>query len=540
VRENHSFDNLFARFPGAAGTSTARVGSQQVPLGTTPDHLPVDIAHDGGAATTAVNGGQMNDFYLLPGAIHLGKDYADSAYVKSEIPRYWRYAQAFTLSDHFFSTIMGPSFPNHLVTIAGQSHTAIENPHGQSNRSWGCDVSGASRVTTMGPSGAISRVKPCFNMTTLGDEATKHHVTWRYYAASYDRSGYYWAAFDAIHHIRYSKYWAEADVPYTRFGSDVTHGKLADISWLTADARQSDHPPASICVGENFTTNAVNAVMKSKYWKNTAIILTWDDFGGFYDHVAPPALNNIALGPRVPTIVISPYARAHYIDHQTYDFGSMLSFTEDVFHLGRLSTYDRRARSLRSAFDFAQKALPPLVLGGRQCPKVTGILSTSASVQTVRQEGKQYVMLLRLPDGTLPTALAPANLKVKVQGGTITPVDLTIGDRLTAKLVADATQAGYYTVQSLTDQDVKIAKGMEGIISSIDPAFQSFVVDRLHGPSLVVATDKKTRIIEKDGSRGTFEDLLAGHSVDVDGAINTHVLSMFDVSTVKVQYKTPK
>ncbi len=85
-----------------------------------------------------------------------------------------------------------------------------------------------------------------------------------------------------------------------------------------------------MCDGENWSVEQINAIEKSKFWKSTAIVLTWDDFGGFYDHVPPPVINNIAFGPRVPTIVISPFARLHTVDHNVYDFGSMLKFAEDA------------------------------------------------------------------------------------------------------------------------------------------------------------------------------------------------------------------
>ena len=540
VKENHSFDNLFARFPGAAGTAYARVGNQKVKLGVTPDHLTVDIAHGGGSASTAVNGGHMNQFYSLSGAIQGGHDYADSAYVKSEIPRYWKYAQTYTLADHFFSTIMGPSYPNHLVTIAGQSKTTVDNPHGQTNRAWGCDATGNSLVTAISSNGRISHIRPCFNLNTIADEANKHGVSWRYYGASPKTYGYVWAAFDSIKHVRYSKYWAQSDLPYTTFASDVSAGKLAGLTWLTTNAATSEHPPAGECAGENFTVSAVNAIMRSKFWKSTAIVLTWDDFGGFYDHVAPPLKNNIAYGPRVPTIVISPYARPRHIDHGTLDFGSMLRFAEDVFKLPRLTAYDKTAHSLSSAFNFTQKPSKPLILSSRKCPAVSGSLSTTASVVKYRKSGGQYIMLLRFPDGTMPTAFAPSGLRVSVKGGKTSVSALIVGDHLKVKLVPDPTQAGYYQVTSMTDRDMSRAKLMEGTISSVDPGAKSLVIDRVRKPSVFVPTNKHTKIIEKNGQLGDFSDLLAGHPIDISGNVNTRVLAMSDVTTMKIQYNTPK
>ena len=123
-KENRSFDTMFGQFPGADGTTHAQLSSGKVVrLGHTPDRLLLDVGHAGEAATLAVNNGRMNRFNLLPGAIQDGRDVAVSQYAQRDIPNYWRYAGAFTLDDHFFSTIMGPSFPNHLATIAAQSGT---------------------------------------------------------------------------------------------------------------------------------------------------------------------------------------------------------------------------------------------------------------------------------------------------------------------------------------------------------------------------------------------------------------------------------
>ena len=139
-RENHSFDNFFGTFPGANGSSTARVSNgKMVKLLHTPDHTLLDISHSGGAAGFAVNNGKMNQFNLLPGAMQNGKDIADSQYRQKDIPNYWKYASTFALDDAFFSTIMGPNFPNHLVTIAASSANTVDNPTGQTFHAWGCD-----------------------------------------------------------------------------------------------------------------------------------------------------------------------------------------------------------------------------------------------------------------------------------------------------------------------------------------------------------------------------------------------------------------
>jgi phospholipase C len=155
IKENHSFDNIFGRFPGADGATTAAIaGGQTVALNRTPDHTLLDIGHAGDSATFAIDQGRMDRFNLLPGAVQNGKDIATSEYYQSDIPAYWTYGLHFTLDDHFFSTIMGPSFPNHLALIAGTSHNTIDNPRGQTHHAWGCDGGPFSVVTSVDPNTA--------------------------------------------------------------------------------------------------------------------------------------------------------------------------------------------------------------------------------------------------------------------------------------------------------------------------------------------------------------------------------------------------
>lgn len=371
IKENHTFDNLFARFPGARGTTIAYAGRRRIVLGSTPDVVH-DLAHAGDAATFAMHGGRMDRFYLLNNAVQKSRDISDSSYTRSTIPNYWNYARDFTLLDNFFSTISGPSFPNHLVTVAEQSGGALDNPGGVNlptgSRAWGCDAPPGSyvRVETIDRTTALAR--PCFDFRTLTDEADKARVSWRYYAAAPLTYGYVWAALDAIAHVRNSKEWGQAHILDDRFASDVARGHLANITWLTPNFNQSDHPPASMCAGENWTVHQINAIMSSRFWKSTVIILTWDDFGGFYDHVAPPQAGNLGYGPRVPAMVISPYAPPHVIDHTLFDFTSMLRLTDDIFHLPHLTKLKRN--SLLSTLDFRQHPRKAVMLKERTCPVV--------------------------------------------------------------------------------------------------------------------------------------------------------------------------
>ena len=307
VKENHTFDNLFGQFPNADGTRYAHVGSNVVLMPQTPDALSRDIGHDSNYATRAVAGGQMNGFHLIPGAHQHGVDVADSQYTQSQIPLYWQYAQHFGLADHFFSTILGPSFPNHLVLIQGNADSVINNPtNGGSNAStsgaataiWGCDAPKSFTVAVF-KGGKVSKVRPCFNSKTIADEANSVGLNWRYYAPPRGQRGYVWSAFDAIKHIRDSGFWKLNVFPTQQFTTDMQGANVAAINWLVPPFNQSEHPPSSECAGENWTVQQINAIMQSSVWKSSVIILTWDDFGGFYDHVVPPFSGASSMGPRV-------------------------------------------------------------------------------------------------------------------------------------------------------------------------------------------------------------------------------------------------
>jgi phospholipase C len=390
VRENHSFDNLFGLFPHADGTTTAHEGKKVVKLGTTPDKLSVDLGHGSITAVKAIDKGKMDRFYRLFNAIQCVQktckpckpyklckgyqDVAESQYTQAQIPNYWTYASDFGLADHFFSTVMGDSFPNHLVTISGQNFGAIDNPThpGQTLRSWGCDA-GPGVTVSIYKNGKIRPAYPCFNGQTLADEANAKHVSWKYYSPPPGTFGYIWSTFDAIKHIRNKpKQWSHVVTPGV-FDQDVQNGTLPAISWLTSDLSTSDHPPASECAGENWTVDRINEIMKSPLWSSTAIVLMWDDFGGFYDHVAPPYQGAYYLGPRVPAIVISPYTVAHKVYHKRLDFRSVDLFIEDTFHLPHKANFKRTGSvtSIAAMLNYQQTPLAPVVLQTHACPGAT-------------------------------------------------------------------------------------------------------------------------------------------------------------------------
>jgi phospholipase C len=365
VKENRTFDNYFGTFPGANGATSGTTSTGDVvPLGQAPDVLPRDISHSYQSAVLAIDGGAMDKFDLIPGANKGGDLLAYTQYTEADIPNYFAYARTFALADEFFSSLTGPSFPNHLYTVGAQSGGAINNP---SQSPWGCDSAPANRVQVMDEDGTITPEYPCFDFRTLADALEDRGLSWKYYAPGKGESGYIWSALDAIYHIRFSDLWAQHVVPTSDFVQDAHNGTLPAMSWLVVGSGLSEHPPASVCVGENWTVDQINAVMQGPDWDSTAVFLTWDDFGGFYDHEPPPAVDNFGFGPRVPFLIISPWVKPGYIDHRVLEFSSVLKFVEKRFRLAPLTARDEQANDLTRAFDFDQAPLPPFILDTRDC-----------------------------------------------------------------------------------------------------------------------------------------------------------------------------
>ncbi len=369
VKENRTFDNYFGLFPNTSGTTIGQISTgQTISLSPATDTMPYDLGHSWQDARTAIHFGFMNQFDLVLNGNKNGQYLGYTQFKQADIPNYWTYAQKFTLADHMFSSLTGPSFPNHLYTIAATSGGVINNPYGAQGSSWGCDADAAELVDVMDQSGTITHQPPCFDFQTLADLLQNAGISWKYYAPGQGQSGYIWSTLDAIKHIREGALWNSNVVPDTQFIADAQSGNLPAVSWLVTAAAHSDHPPNSVCAGENWTVQQINAVMQGPLWNSTVIFLTWDDFGGFYDHVPPPTVDNFGLGPRVPLIIISPYAKPGNISRTQYEFSSFLAFVETRFSLPNLGGRDATANNMLDSFDFNQQPLPRVVLNTRTCP----------------------------------------------------------------------------------------------------------------------------------------------------------------------------
>jgi phospholipase C len=362
IKENRTFDHMFGRFPGANGATFGWDHGVRRPLTrATVGRMTGDVPHCYPCALASYDGGKMDGFNQTDTA----QRYAYTQFRQRQIPNYWAMAKRYVLMDNFFSSETGPSFPNHLYAIAAQSGGAKDNPrrspdltHG--SNTFGCDAPPQQLVEIYLPDGSTKMVPPCFDFRTEGDLLSKAGIPWASYSATENQKGYIWSAYSAIRRYRDSvRRWKAHMRPVDGLLTDIRENRLPPVTWVTPRFELSDHPPYSMCYGENWTTRVVNAIMQSPMWKDTAIFLTWDDYGGFYDHVAPPQVDGFGFGFRVPTIVISPYAKHGFVDHTLGEFSSVVRFIEENWGLFQLTHRDRNARDLREAFDFNASPRPP-------------------------------------------------------------------------------------------------------------------------------------------------------------------------------------
>ena len=369
VQENRTFENLFHGFPGARSVTYGKSHGGRIKL------HPVDLVgpcltNSWADALADYDGGRMDGFaqnhYDCTRHDAAGS-YVYSFVYRNQIAPYWTMAKTYVLADRMFPTMFGNSFTGHLDLIAATaslspSISEVDTPLAQP---WGCDapagtatsIVDAKRQTTYG-GGPF----PCFTQfRTLADTLDAKSVSWKYYAPSVSVfGGNIWSEFDAIANVRHGPDWSRNVIsPQTRVIYDVRKGALPAVSWVIPDAIDSDHPGFGR-TGPSWVAAVVNAIGRSRYWNDTAIVVLWDDWGGWYDDVPPPQVDYRGLGIRVPCIVISPYAKASYVSHTRYEFGSVVKLIEEVFGLPPLgdtsSGYtDTRANSMLDVFDFRQK-----------------------------------------------------------------------------------------------------------------------------------------------------------------------------------------
>jgi phospholipase C len=369
VKENHTFDNYFTGFPGATSSKFAIKwnGKEDVKFlrpFAPDDTLPTSPVHSHSAAVAAYRHGHMDGF-----SVNAGKT-PYMRYREDQIPSYWKYAREFALADHFFSESLAPSSPGHEVFWFGRS-TTIDNPkcHLANQADCGHGCTGAHlTATTFDPRTGVERtVKPCFALPSLPDHLPTNY-TWIDYGGEMAKQ------------IK-----SQRNVSADHYGSahqllaDLKHGVVHNlmIAHLSGGAI-SEHPPEGPCVGERFSVDVINAAMQLPEWNHMAIIVTWDDWGGLYDHVRPQVhkSDNGAIygrGFRLPLLIISPYAKSHHVVKDVTEQASVPRLVEELFGMEFMTTRnaharDGRAGSLRDAFDFSQPPRPPMILPTGSCP----------------------------------------------------------------------------------------------------------------------------------------------------------------------------
>jgi phospholipase C len=310
VKENHGYDNYFGQFPGGSG----------VTLPHSPNPPPKDPNHRHAAWLTRDTTAARVQFQ------------------QKDIPHYWDYARQFTLCDNYYTDVAGPSTPNHLMLIMADS-PVIDNP-------------ARSYRNQPGP--------PLYDQPSLPSQLDAAGRSWGNY------SGY---AFEFI------KYTAGRQRSWQRFATDAAAGTLPTVSWLYAGSDLSEHPadtPAEraagagdVTKGSEWTANQVQAVVAAEMWPQVAIFITWDDWGGWWDHVTPPEIEQwtdgtqFRFGGRVPCLVLSPYARKGHISKSRHSHVSIVRFCEVTFGLKPLNARTAASDGMEDCFDFTQQALPP-------------------------------------------------------------------------------------------------------------------------------------------------------------------------------------
>lgn len=364
MMENRSFDNLFGRFPGANGASTGLKFGQEVPLMRTPHWMPGDLPHDRAAHLNAVNGGTYDGF----GVGQFGDPWAYTTFDPDELPAYWGMGRDYVLCDNFYASAAGPSFPNHFFFVAGQAGGAIDNPEnietrldgpGKRFKSWGCDAVGDNvYVFVKDEHGNLSKHDSCFSFRTVPEQLEEAGISWAYYAADPYQSGYFWNALNGIEGVFHTDLWRRGDTirSVDRLVQDIRADRLPSVTWITPRFELSDHPPESTCFGHNWVTDVVNAVIEGDGWEHTALFITWDEWGGFFDHVVPPEVDDTGFGFRVPMLVVSPYAKRGYVDDAEGEFSSPLKFIEDNWGLPYLTPRIERTHNFEHVFEFGRNA----------------------------------------------------------------------------------------------------------------------------------------------------------------------------------------
>ncbi len=468
MQENRSFDSYFGTYPGADGIPMVN----GIPAVCVPDPStgtcvrPYHDRHDqnlGGPHSAPnsiadINGGLMNGFIaqernaLGNCTIQFNPACAGAKGVPdvmgyhngADIPNYWTYARDFVLQDHMFEPNASWSLPAHLFMVSEWSAYCTRHADPTSCRN-------ALQSPAAPPDFLRYRFltpgQPDYAWTDLTYLLHKYGVSWRYYVfqgsepdcesnaamscapvAQRARTPGIWNPLPYFDTVKQDQQLGNIQ-SLTDFYAAAKAGTLPAVSWINPNGRVSEHPPSLISTGQTYVTGLINAIMQSPNWNSTAIFVSWDDWGGFYDHVHPPVVDQNGYGLRVPGLLISPYARTGMIDHQTLSFDAYVKFIEDDFLGGqRLNpTTDGRPDprptvrenaaqlgNLTSEFNFSQPPIAPVLLPVN--PHTDLITpATSAAQPLSRATGPLRSLVLKITAAYL--GITPARLRAELASG---------------------------------------------------------------------------------------------------------------------------
>lgn len=374
IQENRSFENFFSGYPGAnAPTFGYAIHSHRrvkVDLHQTTFQTNPNLPHDWESAMKGWGSGKMDGFHTGP-----GRNYAAYAYVqRSQVQPYWDMANQYVLADAMFPTEFGGSFTGHLMAVAGTDNmdpkdAQVNYPTHSPND---CDSPPGTRSSLVDQKRKVGRGNgpfPCFTQfNTMANVLDAGGISWRFYVTKLFKAGI-WSPFEAISYVRNGPDWnSDMVAPGTKILKDIPSGQLAQVTWVTPNHKNSDHPGAHSDRGPSWVASIVNAIGESSFWDTSAIVVIWDDWGGWYDNASPPQLDFRGLAMRVPCLIISPYDKKGtgtlgYVSHTQYEDGSILRFIEETFDLPPIGPSsagytDTRAHSISDSFDFTQSPRP--------------------------------------------------------------------------------------------------------------------------------------------------------------------------------------
>ncbi len=358
MQQNHTFDNYFGTYPDANGfppdtcmpISLSNPGSMDCVAPFSIDSYPIeDLSHSSATFKQQYQNGKMNGFIEALTRLNQDGTLAMGYYGEEGVPSYWNLADQFVLFDNYFSSAHTGSITNRMFSVSG------------------------------GPGGEFNRIpeKGFGDIPTIFDKLQERGITWKYYIKDYDPSLNYrnlqeldylppqvqWVPLLGFDRFLDNPELFSHIVDLDEYYIDLENGTLPSVSYVLL-LGATEHPLSDLSLGQRTMRTMIQMLMQSDVWNSSALLITYDDWGGWYDHVAPPQVDNYGYGFRVPALLISAYARQGYIDHTQLDHTSILKFIEENWDIQPLAERDAKANNFLSAFDFISPPREPVFISG--------------------------------------------------------------------------------------------------------------------------------------------------------------------------------